>query len=406
LDTAVSFEPRRFTQSDQINDSLAYDLKLLEKMVLCSSPSKDFEGVMKVQHMIADELRSIGFQIKWVPSLVNPSHFLLHGHKRGNIFREMTFVSHADTVLAPNSNFQYKVNFDENRIYGSGVADDKGGVVVALRGIREFLKKNPDHYHSLNFISSPNEEVGSIGFHQYFQELGERSDYVFGFEPSLVDGAIISSRNGNAWYRLTVKGKSSHAGRFGEESINAAHELSRIISSLYVMNDIKNKIKVNVGSISGGTGHFNVVCGEASALIDMRFPSPSIQKRMHETFEALVSKPEVACLETGKLPTISYDIEDNCPPLPYNDKSLYIANLFKKYIFGHEQKIVDDRHTGGAADVNYFASNNTTIDGLGPIGGGLHTIHEYIELSSLVTRAQSLSDVLADIDMEGDSYGH
>lgn len=406
MDITASSEPRRFSQTNQLDESISYDLKLLEKMVCCPSPSKDFEGVMKVQYMIAEELRALGFVIKWIPSLVNPSHYLLHGYKKGNTFREMSFVSHADTVLAPNSNFQFKLNYDENRVYGSGVADDKGGVVVALSGIKKFLRNNPDHNHGLNFISSPNEEVGSIGFHHYFKEVGEKSDYVFGFEPSLSDGAIISSRNGNAWYRLTVKGKSSHAGRFGEVSINAAHELSRIISSLYDLNDIPNKVKVNVGSISGGTGHFNVVCGEATALIDMRFPSPKMQKTLHENFEQLIQNPQVRCLETGKLPTISYEIEDNCPPLPYNDKSHFISSLFKKYIFANEQKLIEDKHTGGAADVNYFAGNNTVIDGLGPVGGGLHTVHEYIELSSLFTRAQTLGDVLVYIDTEEDRYGH
>ncbi|MBT4430488.1 MAG: M20/M25/M40 family metallo-hydrolase, partial [Nitrospinaceae bacterium] len=51
--------------------------------------------------------------------------------------------------------------------------------------------------------------------------------------------------------------------------------------------------------------------------------------------------------------------------------------------------------TGGGSDGNYLAPMRVPVlDGLGPVGGGLHTVEEYIELSSLVPRTAMLAGII------------
>ena len=51
--------------------------------------------------------------------------------------------------------------------------------------------------------------------------------------------------------------------------------------------------------------------------------------------------------------------------------------------------------TGGGSDGNYLAPMRVPVlDGLGPVGGGLHTEEEYIELPSLVPRAAMLAGLI------------
>ena len=43
---------------------------------------------------------------------------------------------------------------------------------------------------------------------------------------------------------------------------------------------------------------------------------------------------------------------------------------------------------GGASDASHFAAGiPLTVDGLGPVGGGAHAPHEYVERASLEPRA-------------------
>lgn len=374
---------------------LEFDLAFLKKIVEISSPSKNPDGVMKVQNCLASELESLGFEVSWVLPKNREGAELLHATKKGASEKNICFVGHADTVLGPNSSFNYLMDEESQRILGPGVADDKGGLVVALRGVREFLSEHPGHIYNLHFISSPNEEVGSLGFHDFYKSMGEVSDFVFGFEPALFDGSIVNSRNGNAWYRLNVKGKSAHAGRFGEVTINAAHEISRIIYHLHGLNDLKEKTKVNVGTLTGGTGHFNVTCGEAEALIDMRFATPEARQRLHEKFCEIISSSRIGCLETGSIGSFSFEIEDDCPPMALTKIGSDLALDFVACITDLEGREPPAKHTGGAADVNYFSTGmNAVVDGLGPIGGGLHTVHEYVELPSIYTRSEALKRVL------------
>lgn len=378
--------------------ALDYDLSFLKEAVLIPSASNDYAGVMKVQNLIAAELKKMGFAIKWIPSDLGAPHFLLHAIKKGRSSRSISFIGHADTVLPPGADFSFKVDSLQQKISGPGVADDKGGLCVALRALRNFLSQVPEPLHTLQFFSSPNEELGSVGFHRYFAEAGKVSDYVFGLEPSLPDGSLISSRNGNTWYKISVKGQSAHAGRFGEVAINAAHELSRIICSLYPLNDLGRKTKINVGTLSGGSGHFNVVCGEAQALIDVRFPDLETRNRIHQQLEELIFSPQTRCLETGALAQVDYHILDDCPPLALTSKGQSLGHILAEQISTKEHRHIGCQHTGGAADANYFSSDNAIIDGVGPVGGGLHTINEYVDLVSFYTRSQSLKDTLLKIN--------
>ena len=117
------------------------------------------------------------------------------------------------------------------KIEGPGIADNKGGVFLLLKGLEIFLKLRPNPNVTLKIVCSPNEETGSIGFQQKFKKIGLASDLILGFEPSLSCGSIIHSRNGNRWYKVTIKGKAAHSGRAHKGHVNAAHDLcSKVVA--------------------------------------------------------------------------------------------------------------------------------------------------------------------------------
>jgi acetylornithine deacetylase/succinyl-diaminopimelate desuccinylase-like protein len=50
---------------------------------------------------------------------------------------------------------------------------------------------------------------------------------------------------------------------------------------------------------------------------------------------------------------------------------------------------------GGAGDVNYLSTaTNFILDGLGPVGGQMHTAHEFLALNTLVSRSKALAGFL------------
>jgi glutamate carboxypeptidase len=368
-----------------------HELEFLEQLVSIDSRSKKIEGVQKVQNLLAQKLEGLGFQLNFYKNPTHESAELLVGILPGTLQGQVAFIGHADTVLGPSSGHQYRLSADGSELLGPGVADNKGGLLVALRGIAQFLD-----YHVLRptfvFVSSPNEELGSLGFHQQFNAIGASSDCVLGFEPALKTGQVLRGRHGNRWYRINIKGRAFHAGRFGEPSVNAAHELAFKITKLSELNCSKRKIKATVGSLKGGTGHFNVVCGEAEFQLDIRFPSLEIRDELHEKILTILNTPHVHCELTGETCQVSYQIEDDCPPMASSLDIDGLTDLYLQSIERVEGAGTTATFTGGAADINYFSTgHNFCLDGLGPIANGMHTVHESLDINSIFTRSRALS---------------
>jgi len=363
---------------------------LLNDFVSINSQSNNPEGILIAQQFISSILERFNFNIEYIqnPSVSSPP--LLVAFKPGLGPETITFIAHSDTVNNPVKH-PFKLNLNENKIFGAGVADNKGGVIVCLSALASFLKITPNHHYNLMVVISPSEEIGSPGFHTTFHSLGNKSNIVLGLEPADPDGNIIHSRSGNRWYKVKIKGKSAHSGRFGESYTNAAHEVAGLISEFSSLNNEEKKIRVNVGSISSSTKGFNTICDEIEVKIDTRFPCPKVRDKIHHLFNNLINNPKETCPYTGIKTHIYYSIEDDCPPLAFHHKNEWIVNEFLTSIEYFENKACQSIHSGGAADINYFSTtNNIGIDGLGPVGGHLHTNEEYILADSLASRSNVL----------------
>lgn len=356
-------------------------LKVLSSLNTADSSSREF---IQAQKIIKAELEELNLTVhEYFSPLHGPHPVLMAENKVERPFVEVSLISHLDTVLAPR-----ELQFKKGEIWGSGVADNKGGVVCGLR----FLK----HIRALpgvkvRFVCSPSEESGSLGFHELFQKWGQTSDFVFGLEPAQ-QGALIEKRNGNRWYQVQVQGVSSHAGRMNEPCVNAAHEACHKISALSSLNNLAQYTRVNIGHLEGGDGLFNRTCERVNFKLDTRFPSFEIRERLHAELESIFSQHGEVCQKTGRRPFCFYSIEDDCPPMDTNKKYHFLTKKIQEVFRFVEKSPVELVHSGGAADINYFShAHNYCLDGLGPVGAGIHTHHEMIQASSLKTRPLALA---------------
>lgn len=375
---------------------LAQDLELLTQLCAIDSKTENTQNVYLVLKQVEKQLRGLNFEIQYIDSLENPAQKLLYatrtGHKRAPHF---ALVSHADTVFGASECLTQGL-----WLHGSGVADNKGGIVCALRTIKQLddlLSEAHSLSANLHFVCSCSEETGSLGFHQFFQKIGAMCNYVFGFEPATGTGDFISERNGNRWYEVTIEGIGSHAGRFGEPSLNAAHEAAfKTVEWLSVVDETK-KMKLNIGSIDGGEGHFNVVCSKIKIKLDMRFASQQIRDHLHGHFLKVLNQSFTKCSVSLKKTVSTYEIKDDCPAMAKTLNTKVLDKLAQN-ISRVETRSCRYGHSGGAADINYFShDDNICIDGLGPVAIGMHTKDERLEIQSLATRPYALALLMNDI---------
>lgn len=321
---------------------------------------------------------------------------LLIGVLKGKSPQFITFIIHADTVFERFSGFTtYQISADGKTAKGPGVIDDKGGIVVLLSGLKDYLNKKNIPEYSLRIISSPGEEVGTPEFLPLFKKYSGDSILALGFEPCLDDGSIIDGRRGNRWFNIKVIGREAHAGRAHKDGINACWELSKKLDSISKLTDYSNDLTVSIGHIEGGKDKYNIVCGEASAKIDIRFSNIEARDKFHKKFEQIMTHSSVLSISDKKPTSASFEITDETLPFYPTPESMKKINTLKNLIEKHEGRKISSAKSGGAADTNNFSRPGLPIiDGLGACGGKMHTQDEYIELSSLISRAKVLSNFL------------
>ncbi len=364
-------------------------LKTLSKI---DSMTLNVGGVSLVQDHVCETLENLGFTLEKTKGEARFAELVV-AERPGRSSHFITLVTHADTVLPNFKAFEWDVA--KAKASGSGVIDNKGGVVVGLSALERFLTHHPDTEYGLRFICSPNEEMGSIGFTQHISTYGASTVVAFGLEPALYTGSIIHQRRGNRWYDIDIVGREAHAGRSYGDHGNAAHDLAEKTVELARLTNYRKNLSVSVGHIEGGKDRHNIVCGAARAKLDVRFPSFEARESLHRKIEKILLRTSDPSL-CGRIPTTTkYQIVDDCPPFTLTRRSKRLARTFAALISQLEGRKVYSQSAGGAGDVNYLATDkNFVLDGLGPVGGDMHTDNEFVWTDTLKTRSQSLAGFL------------
>jgi glutamate carboxypeptidase len=267
---------------------------------------------------------------------------------------------------------------------GPGVFDMKGGIALicsALRALGPLTR-------AVTVLLTSDEEAGSPSSRELIEREASRSTAVLVLEPSLPGGGLKTSRKGVGRFTVKALGRAAHAGIAPSLGINAIEEIAHQILQLQRMSDPVRGTTVTVGLVQGGS-RVNVVPAEAAVDVDIRITSHEEAARITETIRAL----------QPRLPGATLHIRGgiNRPPM---ERTTDTARLF-----GIAQKVGEDLgihigegSTGGASDGNFTAAMGIpTLDGLGPIGDGAHSLEEYIEITSLPERAALIAGLIRQI---------
>jgi len=391
------------------NSELLNSINKIQTIVDIDSQTLNVDGVKKVQTFVKSSLVKLGFSI--TEHNISERAPLLIGKRKGNIDLTISLISHADTALRPTNATTFKIDKEKMLLLGNGVADNKAGIVLGLEAISALIKEN-QNIPNIFFICSPNEEEGSLGCHEIFRKLGQESQFVLGLEPALSNGNIITSRNGNRWYTITAKGKMAHSGRMESPNLNPAHDLFTLSNQIINTGDIYQKTKVNITSIRSSTHSANTIPEFCEMKVDVRFPSIDFRDKIEQKINHYIYNTPHSCVIANAEIIRAIQIDDDCPPMALKSNHTIFTNVYLRNLIGLENTEYDTDHSGGAADINYFSTNqNITIDGLGPRGRFMHSSNENTTISDVLTRRIALTNTLRFLcqqytHLQGEEHGN
>jgi len=362
-------------------------ITFLRAMVEIETPSRDEAAISRFADLLEARTGDI-CKIKRVKAPGFGPHLLLEfnlpgGRKRGQILG----LAHSDTVHPTGTLAKFPFSLRAGRVYGPGALDIKGGIamfVFAARALREL--EIPVARKVVLQINS-DEEIGSDSSRALTEKMAKQSDCVLVVEPGTgLTGKLKTARKGTGDYTVKVCGIASHAGVDFTAGASAIVELARQIEAIAGFTDLNKGLTVNPGVISGGT-RTNVVAAEAQVEVDIRISRLKDFDALDRKFRKL--KP------FDKRCKIEVEGGLNRPPM---ERTKEIAAYFAKAKELAWELLVplEESSTGGGSDGNFTAALGIpTLDGLGCVGEGAHTLNENFLVERIPDRAALLAKLIA-----------
>ncbi|MER7248747.1 M20/M25/M40 family metallo-hydrolase [Kribbella sp. NPDC000426] len=356
-------------------------IERLQEYVGAETPTGDAAALNAFADRLAERYAALGATVRRVPAPTG-DHLVADFPGRADQ-APLLFLAHHDTVW-PIGQLDDAMPWREENgvIYGPGVFDMKGGLVVLETALEQVQDRRP-----VRVIVVADEEVGSPSARELVTAESAGVYAAFGLEPPHPNGDLKTSRWGSTRVRIEVTGREAHAALDPDSGVSAIDELVDQLIAVRGIVAQYDEVLCNVGTITGG-GRTNVVPGSASADIGFRFVDPSTEQAV------LKAVGELQPVRDAQLQVRVMSNRPAWQPSAATDELLAKVIEAGRSV-GQE---VGGAAASGAADTNLTGWLGVpTLDGLGPVGKGAHAVHEQVIAASLAERVALVAAIISTI---------
>ena len=289
----------------------------------------------------------------------------------------------------------------DDKLYGRGAYDMKSGVALNLFLARLLHDLDIPLRGDLTLHSVIEEECTGNG--ALAASLRDHADGCIVTEPHFT--AYTRAHLGVIWFRVSVEGKSAHAGH-AWQGVNAIVKMAPIVLALRDLNEAMNDevhplwegihhpINLNVGVIEGGDWPSTVpgAC-ELRCRVSF-FPSMTVEQlkaRIESTIKAAADQDEWL---REHPPVVTYDgFQTNGVIL--DDKSDLVAVLQSANEAVTGQRL-DANIATAVNDMRYYLFAGVPATCYGAGGGNAHAADEWLDLTTMAPAAKVLAKFIVD----------
>lgn len=373
-----------FETIHQLNDEYT---QIWEDISNIESPTSSKEGVDAVGRYIIALAEKKGWQVTVCPQPVSGDAICLTLNPEVHA-APVSLSGHMDTVHPIGFFGTPPVHKDAEKIYGPGVHDCKGGVVVGLLTM-DALQRCGYSKRPVQMLLQSDEETGSKGSNkttiQWICQQAADSVAFLNLEGSAAGKATIE-RKGIARYRITVSGKQAHSGKCFDGA-NAIAQAAHMILELEKFKD-RDTLTCNCGTITGGSTP-NTVPGSCTFVADFRYVTEADRLTAEKAVKAVTATTYIdGCSSSFEL--MSYRVS-----LPICQRNLDLLAKANEFLAAEGlQTLASSKKTGGSDGSDVSAAGIPCLDSLGIRGGKSHSEDEFAYLESLEICAKQLAAIV------------
>ena len=372
-----------FLAIESLNDEY---IKFLTDICNIESPTDYKEGVDNVGKYFADRANEKGWLVEIQKQDISGDVVCITMNPQAK-GAPVCFSGHMDTVHPVGSFGEIPVKLDDEKIYGPGVIDCKGGLAASFMAM-DALEKCGFDKRPVRLILQSDEENGSRNSKkttvQYMYEKAKGSIAFLNTEP-YSEGGLVITRKGISKYKFEITGKSAHS-YICPAGVSAISEAAQKIIRLEQYKDI-NSITCNCGIISGGVAE-NTVPEKCMFTADFRFNDEEQREKVDKIVNEIAQTSFVegtSCNVTlSSFRCAMYETREN----------LELYNKIKKIYSANNLENIDLIHSLGASDTADLTQLGIAcLDGFGTEGGNIHGLGEFAYIKSLAQSAKRLASV-------------
>ncbi len=362
-------------------------LDFLEDVCNIESPTDFKEGVDKVGRYFIKRAEEKGWKTEVFPQPVSGDVVVITMNPDAE-GQPISLSGHIDTVHPVGLFSAPAVHRDEEKMYGPGVLDCKGGAVAGFMAM-EALESVGFNSLPVMLLLQTDEEKGSMPSNKstigYICERSKNSLAFVNLEGHS-NGTACMTTKGIQRYKFTVTGKAAHSSRC-YQGASAILEAAYKIQELEKYKDPET-ITCNCGVIEGGTVP-NTVAEVCTFYADFRHRTNEEILEIEQTVKKVADSVTVeGC--TCVAQRVSYRVA-----MTYEERNVKLLDTVNRIYSENGLPVLPERHgLGGSDAADVTAYGIPCIEGLGTQGGGVHSVTEFIYLNSLAQSAKRVAAIV------------
>lgn len=380
----LSFESI-FNSIDSLKDKF---VQIWKEVVQIDSPTEYKQGVDEVGKYFIDKAARQLWDIETQVNELAGNAICITMNPNANK-KPIAISGHMDTVHPIGS---MKTYIEDNKIYGPGCTDCKGGLIVCLLAMKA-LKECGYKDRPIKFILQADEEVGSrLSNKKTIEFMVEKAKDCIAFlnTEMYTNATAVLSRKGIRRYTMSFTGIAAHSS-ICNQGRSAILEASYKILQLEKMKQADD-ITINVGTIEGGTT-VNTVPEKCKIQIDVRFNNEESLKIVDEYVRKIAETVYVDGVKT------ELEVMGTRIAMDYKDYNKQLLDKMNEIFNECNMSPLTARKATGGSDAAYTsAAGIASIDSIGVSGGYIHSRDEYANIDSLVENAKRMAAVIYGIN--------
>jgi glutamate carboxypeptidase len=358
----------------------------LKRWVECESPTFDVSAVNRMMGVAAADLAVAGAQVERIsgpPGLGDCVRAGFPHPRRGE--PGILIMSHLDTVHPVGTLETLPFRRDGERCYGPGILDMKGGAFIGLEAVIQLARAGIATPLPVSVLLTCDEEIGSPGTRDLILAEARRHRAVLVPEPGRPGNGVVTGRYAIARFDLEAIGRPSHAGAALGDGRSAIALMARQILAIEAMSD--EDCTVSVGVVEGGRWVNCVATTCRGEALSMAKRQTDLDRGVERMLALTGDNPDGTRFVVSRGVTRPVWEPDAGTMRVYEVAQGIAAEL------GFD---LPHMSAGGGSDANFTgAAGIPSLDGLGLLGAGIHTLDEHILVPSLVQRARLMAGLLA-----------